>query len=66
MNTLNMPGFTANASLYPCRARYQLHAMLAGSRHAREIVPSRMRMGCDFSGVGGDAFCCNAFVGGFT
>jgi hypothetical protein len=30
---MNMPALTAEASLYPRRARYQIRAMLAGFRH---------------------------------
>jgi hypothetical protein len=47
---MNIPKFTAEASLYPRRARYQIRAMLAGFRPAGEIVPSlKVMQDCEYA-----------------
>lgn len=51
---MNMPGFTAESSLYPRSARYHARAMLAGLRQEGEIVPS-MRSKCTWDE---DDYCC--------
>lgn len=40
MNTVNMPGFSAEASLYRSSAPYQIGAMLAGLKQQGEVIPS--------------------------
>ena len=56
---MNIPKFTAEASLYPRRARYQIRAMLAGFRQAGEIVPSLRKVEhCDYE-LDGESYCCN-------
>jgi hypothetical protein len=40
MNAINMPGFTAEASLYRNSAHYQVGTMLAGLRQGGEVVPA--------------------------
>jgi hypothetical protein len=53
---MSMPGFSAEASLYSRRARYQARATLAGPRQAGEIIPSRRTMDCDWDSP--DDYCC--------
>ena len=68
---MNMPGFTAEASVYRRGAYYQIGAMLAGLERAGEIVPSlpinwsdcRWYEGgtkhcCVFDGDRGTQACC--------
>jgi hypothetical protein len=43
MNTMNMPGFTADASFYRSSAYYQVSAMFAGPRQGGQVVPSVSR-----------------------
>jgi hypothetical protein len=43
MNTMNMPGFTADASFYRSSARYQAGAMLPSRRQGEEVLPQRIR-----------------------
>lgn len=53
MNTMDVPGFTADASFYRSSAHYQVNAMFAGPRQGGQVVPSvsRFSSGCS-SGVG--------------
>lgn len=56
---MNIPKFTAEASLYPRRARYQMRTMSPGFAKAREIVPSlRVMRNCEYA-LDGESFCCN-------
>jgi hypothetical protein len=43
MNAMNMPGFTAESSLFPRSAHYHVGVTLAGLRQEGEIVPSMRR-----------------------
>ena len=52
---MSMPGFNADTSLFPRRARYQARAVWPGLRQAG-VVPSRRQWGC----AEGLAFCCHA------
>jgi len=57
---MNMPALTAEASLYPRRARYQIRAMLAGFRQPGEIVPSlKVMRDCEYA-LDGESLCCNS------
>jgi hypothetical protein len=40
MNTMNVPGFFAEASLYRSSGPYQIAAALAGLKQEGEVVPS--------------------------
>jgi len=66
---MNMPEFTAEASLYKSRAHYDVSAMLAGLRQGEEILlqPAARRItycsmkGCcvDLRDLGYPRICCN-------
>ena len=45
MNTMNMPRFSAEASLYRSSAHHQVGAMLAGLKQEGEVVPSTLSSG---------------------
>jgi hypothetical protein len=67
MNILNMPGFTAEASLYGRIRHYQADTTSVGIGQGREVCPARpmiyrtMKGFCvDFSVFGGPQFCCNS------
>jgi hypothetical protein len=53
-----MPNFTAEASLYRSRARYQLFAMLAGLRPGGKVVPAMINRTCDFDFIDPTKYCC--------
>jgi hypothetical protein len=55
---MNMPSFSADASLYRGGAHYQGGAMLAGVRQEGEVIPSRGAwMECNCWGEGQDTVC---------
>jgi hypothetical protein len=64
MTKMNLPGFTAEASLYRSSAHYQVGAMLAGFRQEGGIVPSMQECGWNpvwnplYLNPGGDVYCC--------
>ena len=71
MNAINMPAFTAEASLYKSSAHYQVGQMSAGLRQGGEVrmhravtpqafIVNSMKGFCvDFESVGGRRICCN-------
>ena len=62
MNTINIPGFTADASFYRSSARYQVGAMLPSLRQGGEVLPQRIRCNifgdCCFTTPFGITCCC--------
>ena len=52
MNTMNMPGFTAEASLYQANERYQMIGTLVAPEDGRKILPQQV---CHVSGA---YICC--------
>jgi len=56
---MTMPGFNADAALYPRRARYQARAVWPGLRQAG-VVPSRRNWNCWEIEGDEEAFCCQA------
>jgi hypothetical protein len=62
---MNMPGFTAEASVYRSHSLYHASAMLDGSRQAGEaLVQPALRHYCSMKGCciefgSGNRFCCN-------
>ena len=62
MNTMNMPGFTADASFYRSSAHYQVSAMFAAPRQGGQVVPSvsRFSSGCN---EGAGVRVCTTCVG---
>src|SRR5215813_4428253 len=56
---MSIPNFTAEASLYPRRARYQLCAMLAGLRPGGKVVPAMIKQTCDWDEFNGK-YCCES------
>jgi hypothetical protein len=71
MNAINMPAFTAEASLYKSSAHYQVGQMPAGLQQGGEalmhravtpqafIVNSMKGFCADFGSFGGRRICCN-------
>jgi hypothetical protein len=59
MNTMNMPGFTADASFYRSSAHYQVRAMLPGLRQGGEVlIHPALPLRCNIFGD-----CCFTFFG---
>ena len=44
MSPINMPGFTAEASLYQSNTHYQVRVMLASLQQSGEVLPSFWRL----------------------
>jgi hypothetical protein len=57
---MRMPNLSAEASLYPCRARYQLCSMLHGLRPGGKVVPATYKQTCDFDFIDPTKYCCEA------
>lgn len=68
---MNMPGFTAEASLYGGGAHYHTGSMWAGLRQGGEVIPSAVpliRCACRGRGDNTACTCCWSFgsAGGCT